>query len=140
VPRRRNPAVPHLHAPPPLPNSAPVHSLTVPAPSSPGNGRAPRPPPSFNGGRWRARRPPPLHRLAYPSALYKRRAPPPNPSAPLPPLSSPARALPGASPEPEPRRPHLAADPLLWRLSFLFEQLSETPCLSSLFWCFFPVV
>jgi hypothetical protein len=88
----------------------------------------------LNGGRRCARCPPPLRPSACPSALYKRRAPPPIPPTPLPPLSSPARALSGASPEPELRRPPLAVDLLLACFLLLSKLPGEFLLLSSSFW------
>jgi hypothetical protein len=112
-----------------------THSGTVPTSSSPGNGRAPRPPPGHNGGRWCACHPPPLRPSACPSTLYKKRAPPPIPPAPLPPLYSPARAtrsFAGARALPTaPRR----RSPLGWFL-LLSKLPGELLLLSSSFWFF----
>jgi hypothetical protein len=135
-------------APLPLPRASSLSPLVrraltrhhpTPSPSSPSrNDHAPRSPPSLNGGHRRACRPPPLRPPACPSALYKRRAPSPNPPAPLPLLSSPARAtrsLAGAGAPPT----ALAVDLLHRRLYLPSKASGEFLESSSSFWCSFRV-
>jgi hypothetical protein len=127
----------------PFPSSAPCtqQASPNPSPSSPPPKWLRTEPPSHQ---WRSTGVP-LHRLGR---------------VPSPPLST-YKSRPQASLQPAlltrappllytaaPRRPNRSSAPrrrsplptLLLPLSFLFEQLSETPCLSYLFWCLFPVV